>query len=94
LTRTEQANDHFPEHFRAYIEQLNLHGAEYLLIGGYAMGVYGRLRGTGDLDIYVNPTLENAERMRSATIAYGIPSESVEIGMFMVPRMVGMETRP
>lgn len=31
-------NNRFPGHFRDFIEELNKHNVEYLLIGGYAMG--------------------------------------------------------
>jgi len=40
---------------------------------GYALGVYGHIRATNDLDIYINPTEENATKMVNACVDYGIP---------------------
>jgi hypothetical protein len=33
------------------LKSLNSNGVEYLLIGGYAVGIYGHIRATNDLDI-------------------------------------------
>ena len=45
-------NHIFPKHFRAFIKAINNHNVEYMLIGGFAMGAYGHMRGTNDLDIF------------------------------------------
>ncbi len=87
-------NNRFPNHFRDFINELNKHQVEYLLMGGYAMGVYGHYRGTGDLDIFINSAETNAERMLKASIAYGIPKESIEKEMFIVPKMIGIGEPP
>jgi hypothetical protein len=36
---------------------------EYLIVGGYAVGYDGHPRSTGDMDVWVEPTEENAERV-------------------------------
>ncbi len=41
-------------------------GAEYALIGGYALAAHGYLRFSEDIDILVNPSPENARRWISA----------------------------
>jgi len=87
-------NNSFPSHFRDFIIELNNHSVEYLLIGGYAMGAYGHHRGTGDLDIFINATNENAEKLMQACIQYGIPKEQLKKEMFMVPKMVGIGQPP
>lgn len=58
------------------------------------MGVYGHFRGTGDLDVFVNATEVNAQRLLDACIDYGIPSESLKKEMFLVPKMVGIGKPP
>jgi tRNA nucleotidyltransferase (CCA-adding enzyme) len=68
-------NNRFPNHFRDFINELNEHQVEYVLIGGYAMGVYGHYRGTSDLDIFINMNEKNAEKMVNAALAYGIPKQ-------------------
>ncbi len=87
-------NNRFPNHFKEFIEAINKYQVEYLLIGGYAMGVYGHYRGTGDLDIFINATHENAEKLVLACIDYGIPSESLKEEMFLVPKMIGIGNPP
>ena len=34
--------------FKEFVELLNAHGVEYLVVGGYAMALHGRPRHTGD----------------------------------------------
>jgi hypothetical protein len=43
-------------------ELLEAEGVEYALIGGYALALQGIVRLTEDVDILVEPTLENARR--------------------------------
>ena len=87
-------NNKFPQHFREFIIELNNKKVEYMLIGGYAMGVYGHLRATNDLDIYINATEENAGKMIKACIDYGIPSENIKKEMFLSNRMIGIGDPP
>ena len=47
--------------------------AEFLIVGAHAMAVHGRPRATGDLDIWVRPTPENAERVWTALEEFGAP---------------------
>ncbi len=55
------------------LEILNRWGAEYLVIGGHALGVYTEPRATKDLDVWVNPTPENARLVYAALMEYGAP---------------------
>jgi len=87
-------NNNFPPHFRDFIHQLNELAVEYLLIGGYAMGAHGHIRATTDLDIFINATNENAEKMIIACINYGIPKDSIQKDMFLIPRMIGIGEPP
>ena len=46
-------------------------GLEYVLIGATAMGLQGVLRATEDIDVMVEPSAQNLERLRSALrVAY------------------------
>src|ERR1700694_3465446 len=40
--------------FKEFLKSLNSNRVEYLLIGGYAVGIYGHIRASNDLDIWVN----------------------------------------
>jgi predicted nucleotidyltransferase len=57
--------------FRKLLKSLNSNGVEYLIIGGYAVVYHGYVRTTGDLDIWIRCTLENATRTVEAIRAIG-----------------------
>ena len=46
---------------------------KFLIVGAYALAVYGYPRATGDFDIWVEPSTENAKRIFSALTAFGAP---------------------
>ena len=55
-----------PPDFKEFLRLLNFHQVEYLLIGGYAVGYYGFVRATGDMDIWVNINTANATNVVAA----------------------------
>jgi hypothetical protein len=46
----------FSQDFKEFVGLLNNHKVEYLIVGGYAVGIHGHPRYIGDLDIWLNPT--------------------------------------
>jgi hypothetical protein len=48
-------------------------GVEFLIVGAHALAAHGLPRATGDLDIWVRATPENAERVLAALRAFGAP---------------------
>jgi len=46
---------------------------EFLVVGAYAMAAHGLPRATGDIDLWVRPSPENAERVWAALTAFGAP---------------------
>jgi len=57
------------------LEIFNARKVQYLIIGAHALGVYAEPRATKDLDIWVNPTPENASRVFRALKRFGAPLE-------------------
>lgn len=53
------------------VECLNKAQAEFLIVGGYAVNHYGYSRFTGDFDIWVNTTSQNADRVLKAITEFG-----------------------
>ncbi len=51
--------------------------AEYLVVGAYALAAHGFPRGTADMDIWVNPTRENAMKVYRALARFGAPLDDV-----------------
>ena len=54
------------EDLKALIRSLNDQGADYLLIGGYALFVHGYHRSTTDIDVLVPATQEAGRNVRDA----------------------------
>lgn len=50
--------------------------AEFLVVGAHAMALHGVPRATGDLDLFVRPTPDNAQRVMQALDAFGAPLET------------------
>jgi hypothetical protein len=59
--------------FDEFIGFLTAHGVEFVVVGAYALAFHGSPRFTGDLDILIRPTLDNAARLRAAIEAFGFP---------------------
>ncbi len=59
--------------FAEMLSALSDEGAEYLLVGAYALGAHGIPRATGDIDIWVRPSAENAARVLRALRRFGAP---------------------
>ena len=51
---------------KALIRSLNRHGADYLLIGGYALFAHGYHRATTDIDVLVPATREAGTKVKEA----------------------------
>lgn len=75
----------FSQDFREFIELLIKHNAEYLIVGGYAVGVHGHPRYTGDLDIWLNPSPQNAELILKSVIEFGFSSYGLSQADFTKP---------
>jgi len=65
--------------FKDILSALSDAKAEYLLVGAYAMAYHGFPRATGDLDIWVRPSPENAEKVMAALRRFGAPMESFSL---------------
>jgi hypothetical protein len=65
--------------FRDMLSAFNEHGVEYQVVGAYALAYHGLPRATGDIDLWVRSTVENAERVRAALATFGAPSSEVSV---------------
>jgi len=71
--------------FKEFIASLNANKVQYLVVGGYAVAFHGVPRYTKDLDIWINPTEENAARILSALNDFGFASLNIQIEDLVVP---------
>ena len=71
--------------FKEFVELLIKNKAEYLIVGGYAVGIHGYPRYTGDLDIWLNPTPENAKSIVKTVNEFGFSSFNLTESDFTKP---------
>ena len=62
-----------PEDFRDFIESLNSNKVDYILIGGWAVGLHGNPRTTKDIDFLVANNSRNVKRLQKALYEFGAP---------------------
>lgn len=73
----------FNQDFQEFIQSLNDAEVDYLLVGGYAVILYGYYRTTGDLDVWINPTEENYTKMSNAFGKFGLPQDVITLTDFL-----------
>ena len=74
--------------FVEMLSALSEAGADFLLIGAHALAAHGRPRATGDLDIWVRPTHENASRVWAALLRFGAPLHEISLADLRTPGVV------
>ena len=62
------------EDFEDFIKMLNKHQVDYLIVGGYAMAFHGKPRYTGDLDIWIDISEINADKLLAVMNDFGFAS--------------------
>ena len=55
------------------LRDLSAAEARFLVVGAFAVAIHARPRTTGDLDLWIEPTVENAARVYRALRAFGAP---------------------
>ena len=69
---------HLPEDFKEFVQFLNSNDVEYLLIGGWAVSIYGNPRLTGDIDFLISSKDENIGKLEKALEDFGAPYIDIE----------------
>jgi hypothetical protein len=64
---------------------LNENQVDYLLIGGYAVGNYGYVRPTADMDVWIAMRRDNAERLVHAFRQFGLATPAMTPDVFLEP---------
>jgi hypothetical protein len=62
----------FTPDFIDFIRLLNKKNVQYMVVGGYAVGLHGYPRYTGDLDIWIQISDTNAEKMMVVLNEFGV----------------------
>ena len=81
--------------FAEMLNALSTEGAEVLVVGAYAVAGHGLPRATGDIDLWVRPTRENAARVWKALERFGAPRSRLSPTSFTEPDLVRvLDTNP
>ena len=74
--------------FKEFLSLLNSAGIEYLLIGGYAVALYGHVRPTKDMDVWVATNETNLRLLVEAFEKFGFGKNSLPDPLFKPPQTV------
>jgi hypothetical protein len=75
--------------YRDILSELSGAGADFLVVGAFAMAAHQMPRATGDLDIWIRPDPANARRVWTGLARFGAPvaeityEELAEPGLFL-----------
>ena len=67
------------EDYRDILSALVQQRARFLVVGAHAMAAHGYPRATVDIDVWVEPTEENAERVWQSLAAFGAPLDALDV---------------
>jgi predicted nucleotidyltransferase len=74
--------------FKEFIQLLNDNQVKYLVIGGYAVAIHGHPRYTKDLDIWIEMSPVNAQKLMTALTAFGFGSLGLNAEDFQTPDQI------
>jgi len=74
---------HLPQDFKELLQLLNSKRIEYLVIGGYAVALYGYPRATGDMDIWIAVSKDNARKTVEVLKEFGFDMPELKEELFL-----------
>jgi hypothetical protein len=81
--------------WKEFLELLNSHGAEYLVVGAHARAFYGIPRYTRDIDIFLRRSPANGAKIESVLREFGFGSLGITANDFLAPgRIVQLGVEP
>jgi len=72
-----------PKDFKELLQLLNSNQIEYLVVGGYAVALYGYPRATGDIDVWVAISKDNAHKTVEALKEFGFNTPALTEELFL-----------
>lgn len=76
------------EDFEDFIQLLNKYKVEYMVVGGYALAFHGKPRHTGDLDIWINVSEQNAQLLLKVVDEFGLRSLNFQKEDFLTEGLI------
>ena len=80
--------------FREFLESLNSRGIDYVIVGAHSLAFHARPRYTGDLDILVRATPENAAKLVDLLNHFGFADPGFKESDFAEPEQLIQLGRP
>lgn len=77
-----------PDDFKDFLKLLNENRVRYLVVGGYAVNYYGYPRSTGDLDIWIDSTKDNAKLTLKAITEFGFINTGLKAEDFLITNKI------
>ena len=74
--------------FRDMLSCLKDEGVDFIVVGAYALAAHGLSRATGDIDIWVGTSPDNARKVLRALAKFGAPTADLSEEDFTVPTTV------
>lgn len=68
--------------YKEMLQALLDNKVKFLLVGAYAMGAHGYPRATGDIDIWVEPSVDNSRRVYRSLVTFGAPLHEIDEATF------------
>lgn len=69
--------------FEEFVLLLNDHNVDYMVVGGYALAFHGKPRHTGDLDIWIDVSEQNAQKLVIVLNKFGMASLGLKTDDFL-----------
>jgi predicted nucleotidyltransferase len=73
----------FNDDFQDFLRALHQAQVRYILVGGYSVILHGYSRTTGDMDIWVDKTPDNYDRLVNAFVQFGMPTFDMTADNFL-----------
>lgn len=74
--------------FRDMLLCLKDEGVDFIVVGAYALSAHGLARATGDIDIWLRMSADNARKVLRALARYGAPTSDLSEEDFTIPTTV------
>ena len=77
-----------PQDFKEFLRLLQANDVEYLLVGGYAVGLHGYPRPTGDIDFWISRDEANAKKEFDVLVKFGFNSPDLSVSLFTLEKSI------
>lgn len=74
--------------FKDMLSCLNDEQVKYIIVGAYALAAHGHVRATGDIDIWVRNSADNAAKIMRSLRAFGAPTAAISETDFLLPDLI------